>query len=303
MSRTFFYPIIFLSIILGFLFPVGKEFKILIPVLLALLLFFGFLKTDMGKKDFYRKELGLYGINLLLFMPLFSYFAYKNLFSFDYAVGLFLLAVTPTGLSLTGLIDLVRDGDRKMVVAIIVVFTLFAMVAIPVLTYIFYRRNIRMDLLSLFLNLILLILVPYIAAFIFKKIFPEKFLESIKKSSYYINFIILFAIIFVAVSAARASIVLNYSMFYLFLAVMGIYIFQALSGFFLAHFFDRIHTATFTITCASKNTQLALIVALLNFGDAATIPCVIGIIGNHLTFSSLLLIFHIRGNKNRISGV
>jgi len=135
--------------------------------------------------------------------------------------------------------------------------------------------------------------LPWATAEIFKRYIKKVFISYISRYSFIINFIVLFIIIYVSVSGARDKISLNLSMFYLFLAVLAISIVHGTIAYIFARIFDAKHEPSFTLISASKNTQLGLLIALMNFGEKAAIPTVLGIIANHLTYSILLIIFHL----------
>ncbi len=297
MTRLISYPVIFISIILGFIFPQGKELKWLIPYLLAFILFIGFLKEDFKISDLKRTEIIAYGIISLILMPFFSFFVFKSFFRFDYRVGLFLIAIAPTGFSMTGLIDLLKNGDKKLVISNLFVFTLAAVVTVPVITYLFFKTKIEFDVPGLILKLCYLILVPWATSKIVHKFVSQKYLKSVRKYSFLFSISFLFILIYVAVASASESISINYKMSFLFLAVLAQYFVQAFFAYIAGKAFFKTGVETITVISASKNTQLALIVALINFGHASTIPCVLAIIGNHVTYSALLFFFHFKREK------
>jgi len=70
---------IYLAIILGLIFPAGENVKNLIPILLAIILFFSFLKIKLKIKHFFRKELLYFAIIGLVIVPTIIFFITKNL--------------------------------------------------------------------------------------------------------------------------------------------------------------------------------------------------------------------------------
>ncbi len=300
MKRLISYPVIFLSILLGFIFPQGKALKATIPYVLAFILFIGFIKEEFKITDLKRKEIFAYGIISLMFMPFFSFFAFKNFFDFDFRIGLFLIAITPTGFAMTGLVDLIKNGDKKLVISNLFIFTFMAAFTIPLLTYLFFSAKIEFDVSSLILKLCYLIFIPWFISKIIHKYIKPVFLKGIQKYSYIISLTLLFILIYVAVASASKSIELNYTMSILFAAILVQYFIQALLGYLAGIVFFKHSVNSLTAISASKNTQFALIVALINFGHKATIPCVIAIIGNHITFSILLFLFYLRDRRKNI---
>jgi len=226
-------------------------------------------------------------------MPALTFFIFKNLFPFEFRIGLFLLSCIPIALAMSGIIDLLPQGDQRLVLSITIVFTLSSAFYIPVLIFIYFSTYISINITGLFFNLIIIIFLPWATAEIFKRYIKKVFISYISRYSFIINFIVLFIIIYVSVSGARDKISLNLSMFYLFLAVLAISIVHGTIAYIFARIFDAKHEPSFTLISASKNTQLGLLIALMNFGEKAAIPTVLGIIANHLTYSILLIIFHL----------
>jgi BASS family bile acid:Na+ symporter len=289
------YPVIFLSIAAGFFFPYGRHIKWLIPYCLALLVFIGFLKTDFSLSQLKRKEIPLYAVITFICMPFISYLLFKFHFSFDYQIGLFMVAIAPTGLAMSGLIELMPRGDKNSVIAVITVFTLLSAFYIPWLIFLFFKKSIYINPLSLALKLVILIVIPWLFAKAVKYFMTTTVLLKINRVSYIINFIILFSVIYIAVSSASSRILSSSShVVYLFLAVFLLYFIQIFLAGVSGKFFNLSSVKTFISVNASKNTQLILIIALLNFGEKAGVPCVLAVLVNHITYSILVFIFYIR---------
>ena len=297
MGKILTYPIIFISILAGLFLPYGKHIKWLIPYCLALLIFLGFLKTNFSIKDLKRKELPLYALIVLILMPISSFFLFKHFFSFDYQIGLFMVAIAPTGLAMSGLIELMPRGDKNSVIAVITVFTLISALYIPWLIFLFFKKNVYINPLNLALKLFLLIFIPWLLAKITKLVLKQGGLARVNKASYILNFIILFFVIYIAVSSASSRILSSASVFYLFLSVFILYIIQSGLAASIGRLFKLSSVKTFISVNASKNTQLILIIALLNFGEKAGVPCVLAVLVNHIAYSLLVLAFHIRERK------
>ncbi len=308
---------LFLAIIAGFLFPAGDSLKFLIPYLLAIIMFFSFLKLDYKKENFFRKELFYYLIIGLVIIPFVVYF---STFSLEpmLRLGIFLVAITPTAISAPIVVDMIK-GDRELIVSNVVIYNLLAPLTYTfMLSMYFGESDIAIPVKGIFVKLILMIFVPLIAALAVKqfvKIFDKTaaIKEGLLNMSKYISPISFILVIGVAVSSASLSLRTIETSTLMFVAaitlVLALVSFSA--GVVLCAVFsgkDRKESKdkegrkdiiesinpkestkkTMMVVFGHKNSTLTTWIILSNFGGVAVIPMIIYIICHHVINTFLI---------------
>ena len=137
-----------------------------------------------------------------------------------------------------------------------------------------------------------MILLPYGLSLIMKSRLLTNFMGRIKVSFKPAFLGLLFIICAVATSGASPQILWNTGMVRLVILVSSVYLVQGgiayLAG---ALFWDQPIRRTLTLISSSRNNQITLGIAVINFAPATAIPCVLGFIFHHATNAIWLYLF------------
>lgn len=276
---------IFLAIIIGLIFPIGSEYKFLIPILLAIILFFSFLKLDYKLNNFFRKELFYYFIIGLVIIPFIVYITTQG-FDDNLRLGIFLVSITPTAIGAPIVVDIIK-GNRELIVSNVVLYNMLSPITYTVLLNIYFSKS---DLIipanQIFIKLATMIFVPFILAIIIRKFIKLK--DNLSKISKWVSPISFILVIGVAVSSSslylrelEAFTLIKIAMITLVLAAISFIVGSLLSK-------KRETRKTLTVIFGHKNSALTTWVALSNFAPQVVIPVVIYIIFHHIINSILI---------------
>jgi predicted Na+-dependent transporter len=299
---------LFLAIIAGFLFPAGDSLKWLIPYLLAIIMFFSFLKLDYKKENFFRKEIIYYLAVGLVMIPFVVYvltFALEPMLR----LGIFLVAITPTAISAPIVVDMIK-GDRELIVSNVVIYNLLAPLTYTfMLSLYFGESDIAIPVKDIFVKLILMIFVPLIAALVVKRfvrIFDRTsaIKEGLLNMSRYVSPLSFILVIGVAVASASLSLrtIETGTLVIVAAIALALAIVSFGAGAVLGTIFrrklskkkpkrekeDDSTKKALMVIFGHKNSTLTTWIILSNFGGTAVIPIIIYIICHHVINSILI---------------
>lgn len=280
---------IFLAIILGYFFPSSSNVKIILPYLLASILFFNFVKLEFKLKNFIHKEILYYPIISFLIVPMLVFFITKN-FSLDLRVGFFLIAISPTAIASPIVTDLI-NGNRELNIAIVVFSNILAPISCSLLLLIYFNtNNIELSALTIFSKIALIIFAPMILSFFIKQSKKAKS-NCIKFSNYY-NPITFITIIAIAVSSSSEKLrsIDSSSLIKIFIITGCIAILFFIIGFSITKNFDA--KKSFSVSLGQKNSALTVWIALSNFNSLAVLPVIAYIFFHHTINAILIAKYH-----------
>ena len=137
-----------------------------------------------------------------------------------------------------------------------------------------------------------MILLPYGISLILKVIFPGSKADTIKKYSNPVILALLFIICTLVASGASQHLEWNVSLLYVMILVFSVYMLQGgiayLAGWF---FWGKPIRRTLALIASSRNNQISLGIAVMNFSPATAIPCIFGFIFHHVTNAIWLWLF------------
>jgi len=282
--RNLFYIVSFCAVLCGLLIPQLALFSPSIPYLIGLMLFINFLeiRTDPGK--LFRKEL-LVTVPLSAFiMPLFAYYVLSRDFIVEYRIGLFLAAIAPSGIIMLILSRFVQHKDYNLIISNFFATQFGVILYLPFMVRWILGAEVNIDVVHLFFQTAALILTPYAGSIIVKRIFNQKAIESAINIGNNALLLLIFLIISSSIGAAAHELVWDVGLLKLFGFVISIYLIQGCVGFIFGTVLrSKDIRNSLALTTSSRNIQLVLGLAIINFPPLAIVPLVLGIISHHLS--------------------
>lgn len=164
------------SLFLGLFFPFFKVFKPYISYFLMIVLYVTFLNVDIKATVKYIKNplLILYyiGTNMII-SPVLLYILFL-LFTKDYIIlsAVVLLALVPSGVAASAMTD-ISGGDTSLTVVLTIISHLAAILLIPFMFFLIFRKSINLNYLTILIDVAKLIGIPLILAILSNIIFKE----------------------------------------------------------------------------------------------------------------------------------
>lgn len=265
---------IYLAIILGFFFPIAASLGFLIPVLLAIILFFSFLELDIKVKKFFRTELIYYFVFGLLILPFLVFLLTKN-FDIQLRLGFFLVAITPTAISAPIIVKIIK-GDMELIVSNVFLYNLLSPITYTLLLNLYFKKAVLVPTNIILVKLALMVFLPLLLTFLLKKSTILKKISRISNAAFML-------VIFIAVSAASSHI-RNIDLLPLLKIIAIVFVFAGISylaGLLLKKRKKKLKKSL-SVAFGHKNSTLTIWIALSNFGPLVVVPMVIYIICHHI---------------------
>ena len=304
--------LILVSIALGGLFPqIGAPLKFFVPYLIAVMT--GSLALTRTRKDLYgilREPFSLLlGLALMFgLVPLLSYVLSRSLLSksFDIAVGLILVASTPSPWAVgvwTGL----AGGEVTLALGLLVSSMVLSAFLIPFLMVVLVGTYVKLDALSMLTDLVFMIIIPiaFVAAV---KSRIKKNLEPFSPVFFSISSVA--AIILGTIVGATVFPLLHGEEDVAFLSMLILVtVIQCLLSFSVSYFVSRIvfkrslrHSIALTYSIGSRNNSIAMAIALTYFPPITALPSIIYLISQVITSSVILKIFERKTRQASVRG-
>ncbi len=265
-EEKFWLPLI-IALILGLLIPAfGKSLNFLIIPFLMIILFLTYLKTDLLeilshiKKPFFLIYI-LFMFLLAIPAVVFNFFQLVNP---ELAIGFLLLCSMPAAVSSPVLTNIIK-GNTSLAIVVSLISHLAAPFTITLLFFLFTRKILPIDLLSLSKTLILLALVPLFSAQIIRKTNP-KIINATKSYYSFISVLIVGFLIYTG-TANQAKEILR-SPISTFLDTIWLYIlfiFLHLVGYLTAFWRNKGDKIALSVARTYMNNMLALGLAIAFF--------------------------------------
>ncbi|MDH5655711.1 MAG: hypothetical protein OEZ34_07380 [Spirochaetia bacterium] len=276
--------VIFLSFIAGFAVQELSIFADWIPYFIGLMLYFSFPGIDFKIKSIIRKESLIALLLCSLIMPSLAWYGFSHGQTAEFRNGLFLVAASPSGIIMLVLSRMIRSADHNLILGNFLMSHLLLIIYLPVLVYFFQGSEVSISASKLFINTVVLISIPWGLAWLTHRYSAETILKNLKTAAAWINPVLFFIVISSSLADAKRQIDIDAGLAALFLIVLFMYITQA----FLAYsagwfFFSRKSGNALALSASSKNIQLTLGIAILNYDILTTIPIVLGIVAHHIS--------------------
>jgi BASS family bile acid:Na+ symporter len=283
MSKFLSYGIL-ISIALAIIFPIGEQLKFLIPFILALTIFFSFLKIDSRFKDFLHKEILFYSIIQFVILPTIIFFSTRFIQE-ELRLGIFIVSMTPIAFGSVIVTDIIK-GNHEISLSTLIVSNFLSPLVYPVLFMVFYGSSIQVSSLQIFIKVLLMIFVPFLVSVVVKKF--KKVKDKLCAISKIFNPIAMMLIVFTGVSASSAKLksmelssLSSTIIVIVILAIVSYFIGWNLSK-------DKKKRKSLALSQGYKNTGLAIWLSLSNFSAVVSIPATIYIICHHLINTILI---------------
>jgi len=282
--KYLFYLAVFAGILCGVVFPQLEICKPVIPYLIGFMLFLNFLEIKPEWNRLLRREV-LFTLPLsALIMPLFVYYILSTGFMYEYRIGLFLVALAPSGIMMLILSRFVPDKDYNLILSNFFFTTFGSIIYIPFMIKWIIGATVTINLYTLLPQTAALILIPFFASSACWKYLRHEIIERLLRFSQYVIYALVFVIISISISGAAEHIIWDNSLIRISSAVFSIYVIQGGLGFTFGIFLRNTGIRhSLALIASSRNIQLVLAIAIINFSPVTVVPCVIGIFFHHLT--------------------
>ncbi|MEW6670748.1 MAG: hypothetical protein AB1427_03545 [Thermodesulfobacteriota bacterium] len=281
--KLFFYTCITLAIICGLLFPALKVLSGFIPLMIAGMLFFNFLDAKIEAAHVFRWELAVTFFLTVFLMPLITYHLLSAGFELPYRVGLLLVACAPTGVMGIILIRYLQHRDFHLAFSNFIFSTFGSILIIPFVLKLFLGQAAAVDIRPILLQTAALIVIPYIATRLVNRFCGTALRRSIKKLADFLTPVFVFVIVSASIAGASGELKWDSMLFGLSASVFAIYFLQGGLGYLAGYLIRRRDIKnTLALIASSRNCQIILAVAILNFSPLTAVPVIIATVFHHL---------------------
>lgn len=279
--------LILVGIVISLIFPqFGLNFQEYIVPLMMLLMFLSFLNIDyhsMAERMHHFKKPSITLLVIHLLSPLLVLLL-KPLFIEEIFLGLIIVSSVSSGLSVVFLSSLFK-GNSSIALLITFFSNVLAPVILPIVIYLFTKKVVDIDYISISLTIVKLVIIPLLLAMTIHKF---NFIKPISKHSVQLSSIVLFFVILGIISPVQDIIFsnpeLSIKLFIIVVLLTGI---NFLVGYFLGN--TKEEKITYAITSNYKNYALASIIALSNFEPIVAYPAAMYALVNNLFLIPLQL--------------
>jgi len=278
------YSIIAGAILCGFSFPQFGNYASYIPPMILLMLFFNFLDLKIEPHRLLRKELFITFFLSIVIMPSIMFYVLSVGFEPSYRTGLLLVACAPSGIMGIILIRYLTHRDYNLAFSNFLFSTFGSILFIPIVLKLFLGQTISIEMRPIIVQTAILIVIPFLAACFVNRFFTDKQVLWIKKNSNYVIPSLIFLIISTSIGSAAGQLKWDLTLLRLSVSVAGIYLLHAGLAYFIGSLIGRKELKnTLTFMSSSRNCQIVLALAILNFSPLTAVPIVIGIVFHHIT--------------------
>ena len=263
---------------------------------LLMLVMFG-MGLTLNPKDFlmvlrHPREILIGGVTQFTIMPILA-FTLGKLFGLDTAllVGVVLVGTCPGGTA-SNVMTYLAKGDVALSVGMTSVNTLFAPVLTPLITYLFLKTSVDIDVVAMFFSIIKVVIVPIGLGILMTKLWGNL----TQKASAYLPFIsvVAIALIIASVVSHNADRILKTG-FVIFAVVMLHNLLGYAAGFGIASLL-RMNTSqkkAMSMEIGMQNSGLAASLAMTSFPNLAmaTVPGAIFSVWHNISGGILAAIF------------
>ncbi len=288
-----FYAIVVLAILSGLLIPQFAVISPAIPYLIVILLYLSFMNIELDWKRFFRKELFLTLFLSAAFIPLLSYYVFSQGLHPDYRIGLFLTGIAPSGIMTLIVSAFLKHKDYELIMSNFITTTFGTILYLPPMLKLVVGTSVEIKIFDLFLQTAAIILTPFIFAEITRRITSMQFCNKINEFGKKITLVIVFLIIASSIGLSVVDITWDWSLLRLSLIVTVIYLLQGTIAYFGGFIFGggKAVRHSLALVASSRNIQLLMGIAIINFGPLVLVPLVLGIIIHHATNAFWLWLF------------
>jgi bile acid:Na+ symporter, BASS family len=270
-----------ISVLAGFIFPsVFIPFEGMVLYLVMSIIFLLFLKIDiLDVITHIKKPLLLIYICFfnLLVTPLIVYLLFKS-FGADIHIGFVLLAALPSGVSSAAFTDVMK-GKTSLTMTIIILSNLISIFSIPLIFGVFFKHEIQIDSISMFIDLFKVFFIPFVVAKVVKRII---FKDLVEKLQGHYNAMIIFLLCFmitISISFQSEIILQNYQFLIKTLGLLYVLFFiLQLLGYFSVAWLKKGDKLAVSNASMIMNNILGIVLALAFFGPEVVTIVILSLI-------------------------
>ena len=268
--EQFFWVFLIAAIFLGFKFPLFlQQFEGFVLYIIMIIMGLLFLKVDIIDVIIHIKKpmtIIYIAVIKLLALPTLIYFLFSNA-PIHLQMGLFLLAALPTGVSSAAFTDIMK-GHTSLNLAAVIITNLLSIFTIPFLFFIFFKAEIQLDHMGLFINLLKIIFIPFVIAKILKRTLVPNLIKNLQS---YLNIkiiLLLCAMIMISISFQADTILssLDIHIKTLLTLFFCFFLFQ-MAGYFCVFWKTKGEKLAISNSCMIMNNILGIVLALAFFQD------------------------------------
>ena len=252
--------------------------------MILFMLFFNFLDLKIDPHRLLRKELFITFFLSIVVMPSVTFYALSVGFEPSYRLGLLLVACSPSGVMGIILIQYLAHRDYDLAFSNLLFTTFGSIIFIPMVLKLLLGQMVRIEMRPIIVQMAVLIVIPFLATRFVNRFLPANRLLLIKKSSKYVIPALIFLIISTSIGSAASQLKWDLTLLKLSVSVVGIYLIHAGIAYSIGSLIGRKELKnTLTFISSSRNCQIALALAVLNFPPLTAVPIIIGIVFHHIT--------------------
>lgn len=249
-----------------------------------LMLFFNFLDVKINPYKLFRKELLVTFFLSVILMPVIAYYILSVGFVPPYRIGLLLVAASPTGIMGIILLRYLRHNDSNLAFSNFLFSTFGAILFIPVVLKLILGQTVEIEMRPIMGQTAALIIIPFVATRLVRRFCQDNVLMGIKKASKAFIPALVFLIIATSIGSASDELEWNLTLLRLSFSVFIIYMIQGGLGYMAGSLTDdRKIRNTLALISSSRNIQIVLAIAILNFSPLCSVPIIIATISHHIT--------------------
>ncbi|MGY8872802.1 MAG: bile acid:sodium symporter family protein [Pseudomonadales bacterium] len=257
--------ILVISVVIGLTLPgIESVPNLVVSVLLGIIVFFLCAKISLSEiQGISVKEVSTFYLLRFILIPI-GLFYLANFFVPQYAVGILLLALMPTGIS-TPVFVSTQKGNVSMAFALMLASSLLAPFVIPVIFSLSHSDK-DIQILGVFYTLTSVILIPFAAYFLLTSI-RKKTKPFIKNNSSFVSVAFMAVVIAIVISKQKDEFLTNYSALFLVIAILClVFLFFYMFGWlFLGKQGNRTNKICYSLSSGATNTAIGINLALVYF--------------------------------------
>ena len=278
------YFVIVAGILCGLFFPKFGDYSSYIPFMILIMLFLNFLDFKIAYNRLLRKELLITLFLSVVVMPGITYYVLSIGLESSYRLGLLLVACSPSGIVSVILIKYITYKDYNLAFSNLILSTFTSIIYIPIILKLLIGQTVIIEIRSIMLQTAMLIIVPFLLTRIVIKFFTDKQQELIQNLTKYTIPFLIFLIVSFSIGSAANQLKWNLELLRLSVSVLGIYFIHGGLGYFAGSLIGKRDLKnTLTFISSSKNCQIVLALAILNFSPLTSVPIIIAIIFYHIS--------------------
>jgi len=274
--------------------PLG-DYASLVPFLIGFILFLNFLELRIDFRRLLPKELLVTLFLTVVVMPVLAYYVLGRGFDNAYRIGLLLTACAPAGVMTIILGHYIKEGDYYLVFSNFMVATFGSILYIPIVLACILGKSVEIEIRPVVAQTAALVIIPFSASRIAFRFFPSRMLQWLKSKSGRFTLVIAFCVVAISVAAPSQELQWDLSLLFLSAVILGVFLLPGSLAYLVGNLFGGVGTRnTLSFVASSRNVQLVLAIAILNFPPLTTVPIIIGIFIHHVVNAFWLWLYRVK---------